>query len=96
MTNETCAICAEKFRDEQSVSTSRRLLSEKNTSMLQRMEWMFSKYNFNFCIMTAVVPDVFHFLLSLKFGDLLRIAFFTISNSLTPLLMKYSSLRLAI
>ena len=29
----------------------------------------FSKYNFNFCIMTAVVPAVFHFLLSFKFGD---------------------------
>ncbi|WP_444368208.1 hypothetical protein [Prevotella sp.] len=38
--------------------------------------------------MTAVVPDVFHFLLSLKFGDLLRIAFFTISNSLTPIAHK--------
>ena len=36
--NEKCAIWAEKSRDEQSASPSRRLLSEKNTSMLQRME----------------------------------------------------------
>ena len=39
MTNETCAICAEKSRDEQFASPSRRLLSEKNTSMLQRMAY---------------------------------------------------------
>ena len=40
---------------------------------------MFSKHNFNFGIMAMVAPAVFHFLLSLKFGD------FGLGSHFTPI-----------
>ena len=40
ITNDSCAICEEKSLAEQSTSPSKRLLSEKKTSMAHRMAYV--------------------------------------------------------